>query len=125
MNQERIIAAIDAYLNAKEPNDANAALTALVRVKYDLQGEMDSMAAKGAVTLPEGFVEFAMRAMKKAKQLREAGNAPTSLAYADPYGKAFWIVPGESDVDQLTTLAAAALLMAVEPATIEGQGKPI
>jgi hypothetical protein len=123
MNNERIIDAITAFQEADTPVRATAALKGLAVIRAELQAEQKLYEASGAVQLPEGFVVFAMRVMKEAKKLREAGNAPTSLAYADPYGSAVWILPDAADIGQLITLAASALLLAVEPPTIEGEVK--
>ena len=121
MSPERIIKAIQNYLDAITPDAAVDTLTALIHIKYDLEAELEIAASNGTMSVPEGFVEFSMMTMKKAKDLRSAGNAPTSLAYSDPYGSAIWIYPEAQDMEQLLTVAASALLLAVEPVTVEGE----
>jgi hypothetical protein len=84
-----------------------------------------------AVQLPEGFVEFAMRAMKEAQEQRSRGGAEYTVAYADFAGKAHWFASanvaamtliGESAVDELVKIAGAAIVLAVEPTpTLEGK----
>lgn len=78
------------------------------------------------ITVPEGFTEFAMQMMARAVKLREAGfmnlhtNPPPSVAYSAG-GRAVWIM--DSDMQELVEVAARALLLAVEPPTIEGAAK--
>lgn len=116
MNAERIISAIDAFAIATTPETAVAALGVLMNVRAELMGELQAMKANGAETLPEGFVEFAMNVMKSAKELRAAGHVPFTVAYSSRNGKAYWFsVHDEIDVQDLVTVAANALLLAVEP----------
>ena len=58
----------------------------------------------GPIKVPEGFVEFSLQMMQRAKELRDA---PKGIITIDE----------NSPID----IAAIALLRAVEPPTLEGQ----
>lgn len=129
MNTERIIAAIEAFQNAEGADAAVAAMHKLNHVKYELKAELEKMREGGAVSLPEGFVEFAMNVMKEAKELRAKGGEPLAVAFSDITGRAHWFASAnvqamgmidESPLLELTKIAANALLLAVEPPTMEG-----
>lgn len=69
------------------------------------------------IEVPEGFVEFSLQVMQRAAELRKAGaSVPSAIAYTDA-GKAIW----DNKMQHCVETAARALLMAVEPVTIEAE----
>lgn len=72
------------------------------------------------ISVPEGYVEFSMRVMKRAKEISEQGIAPRPVAFSDSNGVAFWLNPDDAElypdlnITNLIETAANALLMAME-----------
>lgn len=124
MDAKRIDNLLTDLIDARTPAEAGQAMRNLVLLRAEIRNELP--AQQKPVELPEGYVEFAMAVMKRAKTIEHHEIA--SVGYMDVIsGKAVWVTGDwadagapENQIDVLIKIGALALRMAVESPTIEG-----